>query len=203
MEETGSVSVTEPIGEAFNWMQERLFDAFELGEWFVFGFAWFLASLAKFDGPSVNYSGSYGESSFSVDAETPSEFVDQILAAVELWHVIAGLIGLAVFVGLLALLLWIGSRGTFIFLDATLRDEAAITEPWSDYQRLGNSLFFVRLLYMLVAGVLMIVVPGIALTVIAFTAGLPAVMIALLLVALLFSLPSPSAIRCWPISSPR
>ena len=189
MEETGSISVTEPIGEAIEWTRERLFEPFDLGEWFVFGFAWFLATLAKFGGPSVNYSGSSGESRVSVDADTPADFVDQILGAVEVWHVIAGLIGLAVFIGLLALLLWIGSRGTFIFLDATLRDEAAITEPWSDYQRLGNSLFVVRLLYMLVTGVLTIVGPGIVLAVIALTAGLSAVMIPLLLVALLLGLP--------------
>jgi hypothetical protein len=39
------------------------------------------------------------------------------------------------------LLLWISSRGKFVFLENVAREHAAIVEPWRRFKRLGNSLF--------------------------------------------------------------
>src|SRR5678815_5299498 len=40
------------------------------------------------------------------------------------------------------LLLWVNSRGRFIFLDDVVHQRAAIVEPWRRFARRGNELFF-------------------------------------------------------------
>ncbi len=159
------ISVAEPIGEAVTWTKNRLFHPFNPGEWFVYGFAWFLASLATFDGFSfkfnVNVGGPTGAPGDTFSGTPPSELLDQLLQWVGLAEVIIGVVIVLVLFAFLVLLLWLGSRGAFIFLDATLRDEAAIADPWHAYRKQGNSLFFVRLIYVLLGGILAIGSAGI------------------------------------------
>lgn len=157
MQETGSVSVIEPIGEAMNWMQDRLFNPFNLGEWFVFGFAWFLAGLAQFGGGggNVNVGGGPDGTVGGGDpgAPPPDELLDQAVSVLSPTVILMIVVGLLIGFGVLALFIWLGSRGTFIFLDCTLRESAAITEPWSEYSELGNSLFRVRLAYFIISAI--------------------------------------------------
>ena len=40
---------------------------------------------------------------------------------------------------LIAILLWISSRGKFIYLDNVVHDRAQIVEPWSRFRRLGDT----------------------------------------------------------------
>jgi hypothetical protein len=57
-----------------------------------------------------------------------------------------------VFVAFLALLvlLRIGARGRFIFLDNVAHERTGIVAPWKRYRKLGNSLFFWRLGFLVV-----------------------------------------------------
>jgi hypothetical protein len=43
--------------------------------------------------------------------------------------------------------MWLRSRGTFLFLDGVARNRAAVSEPWREYAREGNSLFLFLLLF--------------------------------------------------------
>jgi hypothetical protein len=60
--------------------------------------------------------------------------------------IVAGVLTLFV-VGIV--LLWVFSRGQFVFLEAVARDRKAIVEPWRTYREQGNSLFLWRLLFSL------------------------------------------------------
>ena len=66
----------------------------------------------------------------------------------------------AVFLGLAIVLtlLWVGSRGRFIFTDCIVRNRAAIGEPWREYRREGNGLFLFSLV--IIAVVLGLAVAG-------------------------------------------
>ena len=61
---------------------------------------------------------------------------------------------------MLLLVLWVSSRGKFVFLDDVLYDRAEIAEPWRRYRKAGNSLFAFRLVAALIGIVAAIVVVG-------------------------------------------
>lgn len=61
----------------------------------------------------------------------------------------SGIVVLAI-VGLGLLIMWLGSRGEFMFLDGVVHNRGAVVEPWKKYRRLGNSLFGFRVTVILV-----------------------------------------------------
>jgi len=141
------LSVTDPIAPAWNRTRRMLFDDFALRKWFVLGFCAFLAQL-----------GEGGGSSLRVPADILGRTVPANAAPIERWtseH--AGLlVGLGCGVLLLALalgllLLWLGSRGKYMFLDGVVHDRAAVAKPWRRFRSLGNSLMALRLLLALAA----------------------------------------------------
>jgi len=52
--------------------------------------------------------------------------------------------------GISVLLLWVGSRGKFMFLDNVVNRRERVAEPWREYRTHGNSLFLWKLVYGLV-----------------------------------------------------
>src|SRR5208282_5781547 len=52
-----------------------------------------------------------------------------------------GVLAAVVLISLGLLLTWVRCRATFVFLDNLSRNEAAISAPWAQYGRLGDSLF--------------------------------------------------------------
>ena len=72
------------------------------------------------------------------------------------------LIAVAVFVVLLALgtlVLWLSSRGKFMFLDGVVHNRGAVVDPWRRFRRLANSLFGFRVAFG-VAGFLVLALFG-------------------------------------------
>jgi hypothetical protein len=142
MTETQQLSLTRPLAEAWGWMVRMLFRPFDAGKWLVVGFAAWLAGLA---------SGGGGGSGNISAGDGRAEVVDGFHRGWE-WlmdhEVVAGLIfaGILVLLAIVVVLLWVSSRGKFVFLDNVVRDRAAIVEPWKRYRRQGNSLFAFRLI---------------------------------------------------------
>lgn len=136
------MSLTRPLAEAWSWMVKMLFRPFDLSKWLVVGFAAWLAGLA--DGGGGGGGGRW------TAGDARAEVVDGARRGWE-WlmahEVIAGLIfaGLLALLAFVVLLLWVSSRGKFVFLDNVVHDRAAIVEPWKRFRRLGNSLFAFRL----------------------------------------------------------
>lgn len=148
------VEIFGPFGEAFEWMKKILFQPFEFQKWLVIGFAAFLANLSG--GAHFNFKKDFGKGdwnfrSMSHDATGSSDWLTS--CAVPLL-IVAGILVVAIIV----VLLWVGSRGRFIFTDCLVRNRAAIAEPWREYRREGNSFF----LFSLIVGLVLLAIIAIA-----------------------------------------
>ena len=138
------IEIFAPFGEAFDLMRQILFQPFNLTKWFVIGFAAWLATF--FSGGLLNFR-SFGKDDwrwqsyhhgppFSIH-DTPPWVIPLIL--------IGGVLALAIIIALL----WVNSRGRFMFTDCIVRNRAAIAEPWRDFSEEGNRYFIFRLVVML------------------------------------------------------
>ena len=72
-----------------------------------------------------------------------------------------GAIALFIILGLLVT--WLSSRGKFMLLDGIVKNQGAVSEPWSEYKAEGNSLFLFRIVVGLIAFVGFLVAAGIPL----------------------------------------
>jgi uncharacterized membrane protein len=150
-------SYSEPLDHAWQRMKSILFRPFDLGRWFVLGFTAWLAQLA------TGYSGGASERfNFSDDWDDPS--FQGIVSGVEdtvrtffdhPWAVM--LIGMFMVVGFLfwLLILWISSRGQFMFLDNLVHARTEVKVPWSEFRNQGDSLFLWQVVYSLIVFVVM------------------------------------------------
>ncbi len=164
-----TISYLDPLTRAWNRMLVILFHPFDLVKWLVLGFSAWLAGLASGGGgggrlPAMDLDElDDGFSGLSDAAGSLSSF----FASAVLLPLVAFIV--VVVVALVILLVWLSSRGKFIFLDNLVHNRAAIVEPWRRFARLGNSLFLWRLglgvvaLVVFGAVVLLMVGPAIAL----------------------------------------
>lgn len=130
-------SPIHPIMPAWHRMVSILFKPFDLTKWLLLGFCVFLAQCGQ---------GGSGSGSPPI---VPGG--GKLSAADRLWFE-QNLVIILVFVAvtilaiiILALLaMWVSSRGKFMFIDGIAKNRAAVKEPWKEYKREGNSLFFFR-----------------------------------------------------------
>jgi hypothetical protein len=136
-----TVMYAEPMTRAWRRMKQALFAPFDAHKWFVIGFNAFLAGLADWNRGS---GGSRGGGRF--DAGDVFGFPHRAwtwLMAHPGWF--AGILFLAFLVFVVAtVILWLSSRGVFMFLDNVVRDAAEIAAPWKRFRREGDSLFLWR-----------------------------------------------------------
>lgn len=137
------IEIFEPFGAAFELMKRILFQPFDLGKWCVIGFAAFLANLSG--NANLNYTpdiGDKGDWSFRSISHNATGSNDWLTScAVPL---LVG--GVILVIAIVAVLLWLGCRGRFIFTDCLVRNRGAIAEPWREFRREGNSFFLFSLL---------------------------------------------------------
>ena len=110
-------------------------------KWFVLGFSVFLAQLGG--GGSYSYRGNPFDHSTrgrGPDFSPVTAWISEHLPLVIFLGVLLFLVILAFSV----LVLWLSSRGQFMFLDGVARDRAGIVEPWSRFRPLGDQLFRFR-----------------------------------------------------------
>lgn len=125
-------------------MLRILFQPFDFVKWLVLGFSAWLANLGNGAGGSGRVpAGDLDELDGSAEAlhdlgRSFESFLDHALIVPLISVVILAVVALVL------LLLWLSSRGKFIFLDNLVHDRAAIVEPWKRFARLGNSLFLWR-----------------------------------------------------------
>jgi len=155
------IAYVEPFASAFERMRALLFQPFDLARWLTIAFTAWLATLGN------------GGGGFRVNLPAPQDGRHHVSVAAirsyvheHLWLIIA-LVGLVCLISLAVslVLLWLGSRGRFMFLDNAVTGRAAVVEPWRKYRRPGNSLFVWRLVYGLavLAVVVLIIGVGVAL----------------------------------------
>ncbi len=138
------IKFIEPLERAVKRTRLALFTPFDLNKWLVIGFNAFLAGLADWNhgsgGSRIGNRMSLGEF---------FDFPGRAWAWLNShpgWFLAIGFITALVLV-LVVVLLWLSSRGTFMFLDNVVRNKAEVGAPWRQYARAGDSLFFWRLVF--------------------------------------------------------
>ncbi len=180
----------EPLARGWERMKALLFRPFDLGRWLTIAFAAWLAGL----GDGCGGGGTGGR----VNIGNPRDVREALHRLPHAWdrlaaHLVSAPIVVffvALALILLVLILWLSSRGKFVFLDNVVTGRAEIVRPWSTYAHRADSLFLWRLGFL---AVVLVVVGGLAaLLVVALPAAGPlrlliAVLAALLLVAVAVS----------------
>jgi hypothetical protein len=83
------------------------------------------------------------------------------------WIIPLAAVAMILLLALWLLILWLSSRGRFMFLHCVALDRAEVAEPWSKFKREANSLFWFRLVLGLIGMVVMLpMVAGIALMIV-------------------------------------
>jgi len=154
------IGYAEPTSRAFEGMSRILFRPFDLGKWFVLGFTAWLAGLLD-GGSSTSFgggpTGGGGESGSDGGVSDPAEALEEWGRRGLEWFqenqgLVLGVGGILLVLGIAVwlALLWVSSRGKFLFLDSVVHDRARVAEPWKRLRASGNSLFRWRLGFALV-----------------------------------------------------
>jgi hypothetical protein len=159
------IGYTLPTSRSFEGMKAVLFRPFDIGKWFVLGFSAWLAGLLDGGGSGGGGGGDLGTGAGSAD-DMGSE-VGDVFHSIAQWItdnlglvIVIGtallLIGLAIFL----VLLWVSSRGKFMFLDNVLHNRALVAEPWTRFRAQGNSLFLWRLVFSAIILMIVLITGG-------------------------------------------
>jgi hypothetical protein len=141
------ISYFGPFGRAWNRMKIALFKPFDLNKWFLLGFTAFLAGLADWHNGTVGSRWS-DRGSFREFFDFPNRAWQWLNSHPLLFMAIV--FGAMIIMAVLVIILWLSSRGSFLFLDNVVRDKAEISVPWKRFKTLGNSLFVWRLVFGLI-----------------------------------------------------
>lgn len=140
------ISIDVALRNGWNRMITLLFRPFDMSKWLIIGFAAFLASLGRGRGGG-NFNFPSGRDFEGGDTCGGAQALESWIHS-NLWPIILfGLgIGLVVFAVVL-LVVWLSSRGQFVFISQLLTNRAEIKEPWVKYGWLGDKLFLFRILF--------------------------------------------------------
>jgi hypothetical protein len=142
-----NIAFFAPLGRAWNRMKVALFQPFDLHKWFVVGFTAFLAGLA--DGNRGSSSSRVSDDwSFREFLGFPGRAWAWLIDHPGWFMLIAFGVFMLILIGII--ILWLSSRGKFMFLDNVVHDKAEVANPWKEYKREGDSLFLWRLVFILV-----------------------------------------------------
>lgn len=83
------------------------------------------------------------------------------------WIVPVAAAAVLLMLALWLLILWLSSRGRFMFLHCVALDKAEVSEPWSKYGSEANSLFWFRVVLSLMGTFLILPVLGVIIAAIA------------------------------------
>ncbi len=151
------ISFSKPLDHAWQRMNAFLFNPFDLGKWFVLGFTAWLADLANgFPGgasQNLKFTQDWDELEVNDWASGSlgllGDFFNNPWA-----FLIAGMI-LSVVLTIGLLVLWISSRGSFMFLDNLVHTRTGVKAPWTEFRNQGDSLFLWQVVYSLIVLVVM------------------------------------------------
>jgi hypothetical protein len=142
-----NIAYFEPFSRAWGRMKIALFKPFDLHKWFIIGFNAFLAKLAE-GGRGPGSSGWSEDSNFREFLDFPTKAWEWLVSHPG-WFIGIVFIGLFI-ITIIIVLIWLSSRGKFMFLDNVVHDRAEIANPWKKYSMEGNSLFLWRLCFVLI-----------------------------------------------------
>ncbi len=131
----GRISVIDPVDAAIQRVKQMLFRPFHLEKWLIVGFCAWLANFGQSGGPSFNVRRGFGSA---------EELKNQVIQNLPFILVI-GAVAITAGTLICVALMWLSSRGRFMFLHCVAEDRAEVKIPWRRYRMQGNSLFLFRL----------------------------------------------------------
>ena len=157
------ISVTEPVSPALERVKTMLFKPFDLGKWFTIGFCAWLAFLGEGGGGGGGINNAFNNNSNAGNGGAAGDSLrhayyqarDYVVDNLG-WIVPAAAAAVILLLALWLLILWLSSRGKFMFLHCVALDKADVAEPWNKFEREANSLFWFRLVMGLIGMVLML-----------------------------------------------
>ena len=154
------MSVTLPVGQAMDRVQKVLFQPFDIGRWFVIGFCAWLACLGQGGGfPGGFHLGGHhglGRHSIRDGFDQARDYVMRNLAWIAPLAIALILVSLAIWL----VVMWLSSRGRFMFLHCVALNAAEVQVPWARFAPAANSLFLFRLVISLISLVVMLPLVG-------------------------------------------
>ncbi len=185
-EQPNRVSVIDPVTPAIDRVKLILFKPFDLRKWFVIGFCAWLAYLGTGGGPggpggsggsgppyNMSYEQFESGEQIKEGIETARNYVSNnmywILPVIVTAVVVIILIGL--------LVVWLNSRGKFMFLHCVATNKAQVAVPWHKFRQQGNSLFLFRIVLGIISFVVVVVpiIGIVALIVMMVTGAVPGI----------------------------
>jgi len=142
------IGVTEPILPAYERVKRMLFKPFDLGKWFIIGFCAWLAALGESGGFNTGYNFNTGNSRHGQPAESFRHFYFQARDYVQenfYWIVPVAILFVLLSLAVWVVLVWLSSRGKFMFLHCVALNTAEVQAPWQKYAGVANSLCWFRL----------------------------------------------------------
>jgi hypothetical protein len=128
------IEILAPFGAALEWMKAMLFRPFDLVRWLTIAFAAFISGSW---GSGANFrSNRWSHGNWSYRMHRYDDFSDGSIPA---WLIALIVVGVLLAIVLALVWLWVTARGRFIFTDCIVKNRAAISEPWREYRREGNS----------------------------------------------------------------
>jgi hypothetical protein len=154
------MSVTLPVGQAMDRVKKVLFQPFDIGRWFVIGFCAWLAYLGEGGGfPGGFHFGAHhghGRHSIRDGFEQARDYVMHNIAWIAPLVIALILVSLAIWL----IVLWLSSRGRFMFLGCVALNAAEVRVPWVKFAPEATSLFLFRLVIWLISLVVMLPLVG-------------------------------------------
>ncbi len=134
-----AISYSGPLSKAWARMKKALFQPFNINKWFRVGFTAWLAGLTDCSGSGSGGSGNNSGRGLDEFFTFPQTAQDWLLAH-PVWFnlIIAGII---VLIAAVSVVIWVSSRGKFMFLHNVALDKNDVSLPWKEYRKEGNSLF--------------------------------------------------------------
>lgn len=160
-----NISYSLPFDLGWRRMKRALFQPFDLGRWMVLGFTAWLAQLSG----GGSGGGDAGHDSIRINQDLDGSGIGD--AASNAWSWFTDTTGSAlgillvaiILVGILVialLLLWLSSRGRFMFLDNLVHNRTEVTQPWREFRSEGDSLFLWQVGYAILAFVIVAILMG-------------------------------------------
>jgi hypothetical protein len=136
-----NIRYLDPLSRAWGRMKKALFSPFDLKTWFVVGFTAFLAGLTE--GPHGGggngiKKGLGDKCDLGEIVEAPKHALDWFLHSPE--RIVLVSLGIMIVFVIVMLVVWLSSRGKFMFLHNVVLKRSEIAKPWREYGFEGNSL---------------------------------------------------------------
>lgn len=135
-----SISYSQPLSMGFQRMKKALFQPFDITKWFRIGFTAWLAGLTECNGGSSGNNSGSNFNNLDKFFDFPQTAWNWLIDN-PLWANLI-LVGIVFLIIIVSVIIWVSARGKFMFLHNVVHDNAEISQPWHDYRKEGNSLFW-------------------------------------------------------------